>query len=180
MLDAGKTVLLVIDIQDKLFPPAGSAPEELISSAQRLIRCAQCLGIPILVTEQNPGKLGGTNERVSEVLEGVPRFAKMEFGCLANGAFHHALASLKRSQLLLTGMETHVCVMQTALAALDSGYEVFVARDAVLSAHEKQYHAGLERMDRAGATLVTAQMAMFELLREAGTPEFKQLLPVLK
>jgi len=180
MLDAGRTVLLVIDIQDKLFPPAGSAADELIAAAQRLVRCAKCLRIPILVTEQNPEKLGGTNARVSEVLGDAPRYSKMEFGCLANAAFRKALEDLERGQLLLVGMETHVCVMQTALVALDSGYEVFVVRDAVLSAYEKQYHAGLERMDRAGAALVTAQMAMFELLRKAGTPEFKQLLSVLK
>lgn len=180
MLEASQTVLLVIDIQDKLFPPDRAVVAELISSTHRLIRCAQQLNIPILVTEQNPEKLGATYAPVADLLQEAPRFSKMEFGCLANEPFRQALTALNRRQLLITGMETHVCVMQTALAALDVGYEVFVTGDAVLSGDEKQYHAGLGRMDRAGAVLVTAQMAMFELLRKAGTPEFKSLLPVLK
>lgn len=180
MLERDKSILLVIDIQDKLLPKDAAMAERFLAKAIKLIRSAQCLHVPILVSEQNPEKLGGTNARVSEALGDIRRTAKMEFGCMANAEFRDALAATGRRQLLATGMETHVCVMQTVLAALEAGYEVFVARDAVASMEKDEYQAGLERMSGAGAALVTVQMAVFEWLRAAGTPEFRSMLPLLK
>jgi nicotinamidase-related amidase len=104
----------------------------------------------------------------------------MEFGCLANENFRRALENSGRRQLLVCGMETHICVMQTVLAALEAGYEVFVVRDAVASMHETEHEAGLARMKQAGAVIVTTQMTLFELLRAAGTPAFRSMLPLLK
>jgi nicotinamidase-related amidase len=180
MLEIDKTALIVIDIQDKLMPNALDRRETLIARTVKLIQCARALGIPVLVTEQNPQRLGGTNARVAETLEGVARLAKIEFGCMGNEAFRDALAASGRPQLLLAGMETHICVMQTALGAREAGYEVFVARDAVASMDAEEKEAGLDRMARAGVTLCTVQMAIFEWLRAAGTPEFRSLLPYLK
>lgn len=181
MLHREKTVLAVVDIQDALMPePGDEVTRAFLSKSAKLIQCAQTLGIPLLVTEQNPGKLGGTNDAIAQMLGDTQRIPKLEFGCMANDAFRTAFTALKRTQILICGMETHICVLQTALGALEAGYEVFIARDAVASMDPAEREAGLERLRRAGVTLVTVQMAIFELLREAGTPEFRAMLPFLK
>ena len=180
MLDRAQAILLVIDIQDKLFPRDAAMVESLLTHSMKLIRAARILNIPVLVTEQNPDKLGATNVRVGETVGEAPRFSKMEFGCLGNAVFRAALTALGRNQLIVVGMETHICVMQTVLAALEEGYEAYVVRDAVSSMEPCEREAGLDRMARAGAIPITTQRALFELLRAAGTPEFRAMLPLLK
>jgi nicotinamidase-related amidase len=180
MLRLDDTILLVIDIQEPLFPKEGQAAELLVRNSRRLIQGCKTLSAPILVTEQYPQGLGGTHAPLLEHLEGVLKLPKLEFSCMANAPFRSALEATGKNQLLVTGMETHVCVLQTILEAHQLGYEVFVVRDAVLSTLPEQHIAGLERIAHAGATLVTTQMALFELLRVAGTPLFKKMLPLLK
>jgi nicotinamidase-related amidase len=180
MLRCEDALLLVIDIQDVLMPKRDGVAESFVAQCVKLIKCAKTLSIPRLVTEQNPDRLGGTTAAVAEALESAPRIDKMEFGCLANENFRRALENSGRRQLLVCGMETHICVMQTVLAALEAGYEVFVVRDAVASMHETEHEAGLARMKQAGAVIVTTQMTLFELLRAAGTPAFRSMLPLLK
>ena len=180
MLVKDDAVLVVIDIQDVLMPKAPDVVAGYLAQASKLIRVMRALEIPILVTEQNPERLGGTNNGVAEALGEVQRLPKMEFGCLANTAFLEALGATGRNQMVIVGMETHVCVMQTALEALEQGYEVFIVRDAVVSARKSDYDAGLDRMREEGALLVSAEMVIFELLRKAGTPEFKKVLPLIK
>lgn len=180
LLDREQAVLVVIDIQQVLLPKDAAVAGAYLANAAKMIRVARALGMPVLVTEQYPERLGGTVDSVVAELEGLPRLAKTEFGCLANEGFRAALDALGRRQLLLVGMEAHVCVCQTALAALAQGYEVFVAADAVSSTTAAEYRFGMDRMARAGASVVSVQMAVFELLRAAGTPEFKALLPLLK
>ncbi len=180
LLDREKAVLTVIDIQEVLLPKDADRTEAYLANATKMVRAARILDLPVLVTEQYPGRLGGTISRIADELEGVPRLPKTEFGCLANEGFRTALAALDRPQLLIVGMEAHVCVSQTALSALAEGYEVFVAADAVSSSTPEEYRFGIDRMARAGVTIVSVQMAIFELLRAAGTPEFKAMLPLLK
>lgn len=180
LLDREQAVLVVIDIQEVLLPKDAAATETYLSNAAKMIRAARILGLPVLVTEQYPERLGTTIARIAAELEGVPRLAKTEFGCMANEAFRTALAALDRRQLLIVGMEAHVCVSQTALAAMAEGYGVFIAADAVSSTTPSEYRFGLDRMARAGAAVVSVQMAIFELLRVSGTPEFKAMLPLLK
>jgi nicotinamidase-related amidase len=117
---------------------------------------------------------------VAEALEGLRPIEKTAFGCLGSTDFCASLASIGRRQLLITGIETHVCVLQTALLALEQGHEVFVARDAVGARLGEEHEAALARLAASGVTLVTTEMAAFELLRDAAAPEFKQLLPLLK
>jgi nicotinamidase-related amidase len=179
MLNRDSAVLVVIDFQEKLLPKIPVA-DALIPSAVRLIRFARELGLPILWTEQYPKGLGPTVDAIAGRLAGNTAMAKTSFGCFGDPGFRHALSDTGRTQLLVTGIETHVCVMQTVLAALDHRCEVFVPRDAVASRAKADYNAGLARMERAGAQLVTSEMAMFEILREAGTPEFKRVLPLIK
>lgn len=179
MLVREQTALIVIDIQDKLLPQS-DAVHSFFRNAIKLIQCADGLDIPILITEQNPERLGGTNAEVTAVLGTRPRIGKMEFSCLANRAFEAVLGEVKRRKFLLIGMETHICVMQTALDLLAAGFDAFVAQDACLSMRNEEHEAGLRRMEREGVCVVTAQMAIFEWLRAAGTPEFKRLLPFLR
>lgn len=180
MLHRDRVLMMVVDIQDKLMPKSPEVAESFLAAAIKLIQCARVMEIPLLVTEQNPEKIGGTNTGVSEALGDAPRLPKMAFGCFADPAIARAVAASGRKQILALGMETHICVMQTALGAIESGYEVFVARDATVSMREEEHHAGIARMAQAGAEIVTAQMAVFELLREAGTPLFRRMLPLLK
>ncbi|MBN2308282.1 MAG: hydrolase [Candidatus Hydrogenedentes bacterium] len=179
MLDRHSVVLTVIDFQERLLPKIHCAGA-IVRQAVRLIRFGRELGLPVLWTEQYPKGLGPTVAEVAGELAGMAPLEKTAFGCLGDAGFAAALEGTGRKQLLITGIETHVCVLQTALAAVAAGHEVFVPRDAVGSRTVSEYEAGLERMARAGAEIVTAEMAMFEVLREAGTPEFKRVLPLLK
>jgi nicotinamidase-related amidase len=180
LLDRNAAALLVIDIQDVLMPKDPAVSETFLANARKLIQCARGLEIPVIVTEQNPGRLGGTNADIANALGDFVPLGKMAFSCFADAAFREALGALGRSQLLIIGMETHICVLQTALQAVEAGYQPFVARDAVTSMLRAEYEAGLARLAPAGIPLVTAQMAIFEWLRAAGTAEFKKLLPWLK
>lgn len=179
MIERDRAVLAVIDFQDKLLPKIPVA-EAILAQTVKLIRFARELTIPILWTEQYRKGLGPTNALLAEELAQVTALEKKSFSCLGDQAVWDTLAGMRRSQLVLTGVEAHICVMQTALQALEKNYGVFVVRDAVASCAKSEYKAGLARMQRAGAELVTTQMAMFEMLRVAGTPEFKKVLPLLK
>ena len=180
MLKRDDTALVVIDIQDKLMPKRVGVAEEVIAKTVRLVKVAQGLGLPILVTEQNPEKLGATSALLVEALGDTVRIGKMEFGCTANEEFARALQATGRKQLLITGVEAHICVLQTALGAREHGYSPFIVQDAVASVEEREQVAALRRMERDGAEIVTTQMAIFELLGAAGTAEFRQLMPLLK
>ncbi len=179
MLDRNSVALLVIDFQEKLLPKILNG-DCVVRQAVKLIQFARTLALPVLVTEQYPKGLGRTVEPVAKELGAIEPMEKTAFGCLGDAAIAAAVANTGRKQLLLTGIETHVCVMQTALSALEKDYEVFVPRDAVGSRLEAEYDAGLHRLERAGVELVTTEMALFEILREAGTAEFKQTLPLIK
>lgn len=180
MLNKDNAALVVIDIQDVLMPACEKVTASYLEQSLRMIQVVKALELPVLVTEQYPERLGETNRLILDALGSIPRLPKIEFSCFANDAFREAAAQTGRKQLLLIGMETHVCVMQTALEGLEQGYEVFIARDAIVSSREYDYKAGLSRMIQAGVTALTVEMAIFELLRKAGTPEFKRVLPIIK
>lgn len=179
MLERDQVLLLVIDFQEKLFPKIAGA-EEIAPRALKLVEFARLLELPVVWTEQYPKGIGPSTEAFREGLKGLTPFEKTSFGCFGEAGFPERIADAGRRQLLVVGIETHVCVMQTVLAGLDLGYEVYVVRDAVGSRNVLDRDTGLERMRQAGATLVTAEMAMFEILRAAGTPEFKKVLPLIK
>jgi nicotinamidase-related amidase len=179
MLTKDHALLCVIDFQDGLLPKIPVA-DAILAQAVKLIRFARELNIPIVWTEQYPKGLGVTNERIARALDGLTPVEKVSFGSFGAPGFPEALAGMHRRQLVVVGVETHVCVMQTVLAALASGYEVFVPNDAVGSRLENDYTTGLARMQAHGAEIVTTEMAMFEILRVAGTPEFKKVLPLIK
>lgn len=179
MLDQNTAALLVIDFQDKLLGKITNH-ESIVPKTIKLIQFCRELGIPILWTEQYPKGLGPTTEAIASALPDVTPIEKTEFGCMANLGFARALAASGRTQLLVTGIEAHICVMQTVLTAIENKFDVFVAEDTVGSTQDSERAAGIARMEKAGAELVTSQMAMFEILRQAGTPDFKKVMPLLK
>ncbi len=180
-LDAAECALVVVDIQEKLLPPIFNK-EALVKNSQLLIRLAKILSLPVMATTQYSKGLGRTVPEIASLLTDDPAIDKLEFGCFGSGQFRSRVKSLpgNRNTLLLCGMESHICVMQTALGALNEAYLVHVASDAVGSRAEWNWKVGLDRMKSAGAVISSTEMMMYELLRCSGTPAFKELLPYLK
>jgi nicotinamidase-related amidase len=170
-LDPERTTLIVVDVQEG-FRKAIPDFDRIARATATLIEGAEAIGIPIVVTEQYPKGLGETVPEVAEHLpEGTEPLEKICFA--ASDAEGFDLGG--RDQVLVCGIETHVCVNQTALDLLDSGVEVQVAEDAVGSRFEENKRVGLHKMERAGAVTTTVETALFELLGKAGTDEFKRV-----
>jgi nicotinamidase-related amidase len=180
-LEAKQCALVVIDVQEKLLPPIFQR-EQLVRNTQLLIRAAGILKIPALVSTQYAKGLGGTVAEVASLLAGAEEIDKTLFSCFGSDVFCSALKRLpgQRNTLLLCGMESHICVMQTALGALREGYLVHVASDAVSSRTEWNWKIGLERMRAAGAVISSTEMMIYELMRASSSAAFKELLPHLK
>ncbi len=180
-LEAENCALLVIDIQEKLLPPVHER-ERLVRNSQLLIRLAKILHMPVIASTQYAKGLGSTVSDVASLLPNGDIVDKLQFSCFGSDVFCSLVKNLpgNRNTMLLCGMETHICVMQTALAALRNGYLVHVASDAVGSRSEWNWKVGLERMRAAGAIISSTEMMIYELLRSSGTPAFKEILPHLK
>jgi nicotinamidase-related amidase len=180
-LEAEQCALIVVDMQEKLLPPIWEK-ERLVRNVQLLIRMAGILKIPALVTTQYAKGLGNTVPSIADLLQESPPIDKTMFSCFGSDAFCSMPKRLpgQRTTVLLCGMETHICVMQTALGALREGYLVHVASDAASSRTELNWRIGLDRMRAAGAILSSTEMMIYELLRSSGAPAFRELLPFLK
>jgi nicotinamidase-related amidase len=180
-LEADRCALLVVDIQEKLLPPIFQK-ERLITNSQLLIRLAGILKLPALMTTQYAKGLGNTVPEIASLLPETQAIDKQMFSCFGSDAFCSVLKRLpgNRNTVLLCGMESHICVTQTALGALREGYIVHVASDAVSSRTEWNWKVGLERMRAAGAVISSTEMIIYELLRSSGAPAFKELLPYLR
>jgi nicotinamidase-related amidase len=180
-LEADQCALVVVDIQTKLLP-AIFQKEQLLRNAQLLIRAAAILKIPSLISTQYSKGLGATVPEIASLLPDAEAIDKVVFSCFGSDAFCALLRRLpgQRNTLLLCGMESHICVAQTALAALRGGYLVHVASDAVGSRTEWNWKIGLERMRAAGTVLSSTEMMIYELMRSSGSAAFKELLPYLK
>jgi len=180
-LQAEHCALIVVDIQEKLLPPIFNN-DELVKNSQLLVRLANILKLPTIVTTQYVKGLGPTVPQIASLLGNAQAIDKMQFGCFASNDFRSALKSVpgNRNTLLVCGMEAHICVMQTVLGALNDGYLVHVATDAIGSRVRWNWDIGIDRMRAAGAVISSTEMMMYELLRCSGTPQFKELLPYIK
>ena len=180
-LEAEQCALVVIDIQEKLLPPIFQK-EQLVRNSQLLIRAAGILKIPALVSTQYAKGLGGTVPEIASLLPGIDGIDKTFFSCFGSDVFCSVLKRLpgQRTTLLLCGMESHICVTQTALGALREGYLVHVASDAVSSRTEWNWKIGLDRMRAAGAVISSTEMMIYELMRSSSSAAFRELLPHLK
>ena len=175
MLDRDRAVLVVVDVQEA-FRPAVLDFERVAKNAAVLVEGAQALGVPVVVTEQYPKGLGRTVPEVAEHLNGSEPVEKTCFSAARADGFDTG----GRDQALVCGIESHVCVSQTAHDLLDRGLEVHVARDAVSSRTEENRELGIHKMERAGAVVTSVETALFELLGEAGTPEFKTVQGLIR
>jgi nicotinamidase-related amidase len=179
-LDRARAAVLVIDIQSRLTP--AMPPETLarvVKYTRALVGMASELGLPVLATEQYPKGLGPLIPEVRDILPSPP-LEKLHFSCGADAGFTRALAATGRKQLVVCGMETHVCVFQTVRDLVEQGYEVHVCADAVSSRTEEHRRVGLELCREAGAFVSLAETAIFDLLHQAGTAEFKKVSALVK
>ena len=179
MLAVENTALVVIDVQGKL-SRLMYEKEKLFENLQKIITGAQILEIPIILTEQNPEGLGRTIPEVADLLPDIQPIPKFSFSCYGEKRFVEELEALKRKQVLIVGIESHVCVYQTAMNLMGAGYEVQIVADAVSSRTAENRELGLEKMKSEGAKLTGVEMALFELLRVAEGAKFKGILKVVK
>ncbi len=179
-LDRENALLLVIDVQEKL---ATAMPQEgmsrLVKNISVLIRMARRLELPIVATEQYRKGLGATVPALRELLGEEP-MEKLEFSCGASKPIAKRIVQSGRKQVIVAGMEAHVCVFQTVRDLLRGDFEVFLAQDAILSRTDDNRRTGLALCEKAGAVLTSTETILFDLLGVAGTPEFKELAPLIK
>jgi len=179
-LDRDKAILVVIDVQQRLVPSMDSVVyDSLRRTIEMLVKGADLLGIPVVATEQYPKGLGPTVPELASACR-THLIEKLSFGCCGEPGFLACLQTLGRSQVMVTGMEAHVCVYQTVLGLLDAGYRVHLMRDAVCSQREIDYLCAMENAARAGAVVTTAESALFQLLRTSAVPEFKAVSALVK
>ncbi|MHC4715693.1 MAG: hydrolase [Planctomycetota bacterium] len=179
MLDRTDTAGILIDLQVKLARVIHQ-PQALIANCLKLIKGLGALEVPILVTEQNPAGLGPTVPEAAELLAPVEPITKLSFSCCGEPAFVHAVEGLGRKQLLLAGMEAHVCVYQTAADLAAAGYEVQIVADAVSSRDPDNKAAAIRKARSAGAGITTVEMALFELLKVAEGDAFRRIIEIVK
>ena len=180
MIKPEESLLLVIDLQEKFVPDLVHS-KRVLQYAEVLLRAAKALNIPVVVSEHHPEAIGPTVDVIAGRLEGAKIYRKDIFGCFGDEAIKSAITSAAGvKNIIITGCETHICVMQTSLAALELGYNVHVAANAVSSRTDLDWKLGLERIGKAGGVIASAEMTVYELLRRSDTAEFKQLLPVFK
>lgn len=186
LLGRDSAVLVVVDVQERL-AAAMDRRETVLSAAAFLVAVAGIVGVPVVITRQYPAGLGDTEPEILHALEAaeetgttVLRADKVAFDCFKEPSFRSAIEGLGRRQMVVVGMESHICVTQTTVSALSDGWDVHVVEDACCSRAASSHHSAMERMRAAGAVITVAESAAYELVGEAGTPEFKALLGLVK
>ncbi len=177
-LDRQETLLLVIDIQERLAPVIENK-DRVIANTKILIEAAEVMDFPLLATEQYPKGLGRTVEELLPLIGQEKIYSKNSFTAYTDEV-KEALRTRGRKKILVTGMETHVCVFQTVRDLLADGYQVFLVSDAVSSRTRANYENGLDLMRSMGAVITNTETAVFDLLKVSGTPEFKVMSGLIK
>ncbi len=179
MLQRDRTALLIVDVQERLWK-AMRDRQRLLDRIVTLIKACSQLKMPIFLTEQYPKGLGETVPGLRGILPGIEPLVKMTFSCCGISGLPGSLKKVGIEQVLVVGIESHVCVLQTALDLLSLGFQVHVIRDAVSSRFEMDERTALQRLAGEGAVVSTVEMALFELMKTAETPEFKQVSKLIK
>lgn len=174
LLNRDETALVIIDVQERL-AAAMSERERVVANCLHLAALAEMYSIPVIVTEQYPRGLGPTVLEIKEALHAYRPVEKITFSCCEAPSFLAEIRATGRIRLVLTGMETHICVLQTCLGLLGEGFAVHVAADAVCSRSKANWKSGCGIMRDAGAAITNTETVLFQLLREAGTEEFKTI-----
>ena len=179
MLKTENVILLIVDIQGNL-AHLMHGKELLFNNVQKLIKGIQVLKIPILWVEQNPQGLGPTIPEIADILSNIQPISKMSFSSCRNDRFVQALKTLNRRQVLIAGIEAHVCVYQTAADLVDLGYEVQVVTDAVSSRNFENREIGLQKMRDSSVSWTSVETALFELLKVAEGEQFREIIKIVK
>ena len=179
MPDIDNTVLTLIDIQGNL-ANAMYGKEALFKGIKQLIKGATTLEIPVILTEQNPKGLGPTIPEVKELLPDITAIPKMSFNCCDNEEYMEALKSHGKKNVLIAGIESHICVYQTAAALLDMVYEVEVVTDAVASRSPENRRLALKKMEGMGIKMTSVEMALFEMIKTADHEKFREIVKIIK
>lgn len=182
-LEPKESVILVVDVQERLFAAMPElAGTDLVRSGTALLEAAAFLGVEVIATEQYPEKLGPTIAPLAQRLDSLsaPRISKLSFSACQELAFDSALSATSRKQIILIGMETHICVYQTARDLAGRGFTVHVPVDGVASRRDDHRAAGLDLCRAAGATLTTTETVLFDWLGRAGTEAFKKVSKLIK
>ncbi len=181
LLDVQQSVLLIVDMQTRLL--AGMQPNAatMLDNTVKLLKAVCLLKVPLLLSEQYPRGLGPTADVIKMALPtNTSRFEKTAFSCCGNAAFNQAMLATGRSQVIIAGMETHVCVLQTAIELQQQGYQVYVVEDAVCSRQDRHKANALKRLQQAGVVSINHESVLFEWLRDATHTDFKTLSALVK
>jgi nicotinamidase-related amidase len=180
LLDHRASLLLLIDIQEKLMP-AMHEPQRVIANAAILLGAAYRLGVPVIVTEQYPKGLGHTVPEIAGLIRDRDAIMpKITFSAAADVSTMARLRQSRRGQVLIAGAEAHVCVLQTAIALVQAGYQVFVAADATSAREQRNVELAMDRLTLNGISVISTEMALFEWLARAGTDEFRELSRLIR
>ncbi|MBW1972089.1 MAG: hydrolase [Deltaproteobacteria bacterium] len=180
-LDIDKLLVVSIDIQEGLLKAMPLEIQNLIIRNSKIIlKACELFKIPVIFTEQYPKGLGQTIPQIKKIVDNFSAIEKISFSCLKEENFVKKFNQYKRNQILLIGIETHVCIMQTALDLIKRGYYPYIVADCVASRTKENWRIALDQLKEAGAIITTTEIVVFELLKKAGTKEFKILSPLIK
>jgi nicotinamidase-related amidase len=179
ILSKENTALVVVDVQEKLLPYVIDK-EQVVENIRMMIKFAHVMDIPVILTEHYPKGLGTTVPEVNEVLKKYSPKEKVIFSCFGSLGFADKLKELGIKRIMICGIESHICVEQTTLDAMDSGHEVHVIADAISSRTQQNREIGIEKMRQFGAIISSTEMAMYEIMERADTEEFKEVLKLVK
>lgn len=178
LLDASESVVLVVDVQDKFMNPIHNR-EEVLDRVLFLVKAAKLMGVPVLHTEQNPGRMGGTLSEVQDLI-GAPAFPKMAFSCLGSEGLLNALGNTDRTQVIVCGIETHICINQTVHDLTEEDYEPILAVDAISARSAAMHEIGLGRLKELGAVFAHSESILYEWMETAEHEKFKEALAIVK
>lgn len=179
LLGREKTAFVMVDVQEKLLP-AMHDRARLLKNASFMLQSAGIMGVPVIATEQYPKGLGGTVKALQLPPGARHPAEKMHFSCFCSPEFERRLRETGAKAVVIFGIEAHVCVLQTALDALDRGYDVRVVADAVSSRTAENKALALERMRQSGILVESTEMVLFQMLQKAGTDEFRKVSALVK
>ena len=179
MLNQNECLLLVIDLQEKLVKMVGENTP-VATNCEKLLKAAKTLNIPSVITEQYPKGLGETISSIKEANENAKYFEKTSFSAISTEEIKRAVMDFNKKQIILCGIEAHICVLQTALELKENGFEVYVVKDACASRKEENYTNACSRLIQAGAIVTDTEITLFELLRSSKHPNFKEIQGLIK
>ncbi|MFC1534515.1 hydrolase [Thermodesulfobacteriota bacterium] len=179
LLDKDNTGLLVVDVQKKLMPTMGRK-QRVTDNIIKLLHLSKLFNLPVILTEHYQKWLGPTLPEIIESLHTYEPITKLHFNCCDEEAFNRRLYKEDLKNIVITGVESHICIFQTCVSILEKGYQVHVPQDAVDSRTDENWHVGLGLMEKAGALITSTETVIYQILKKAGTKDFKKMLKIVR